>query len=82
MNKQVIVYSTQDCIECNMVKQMLTQEGIPFEVRDVLANPEYQEEVEKFGFLGVPVTVVADQAVKGYNPTELKKLLEQVAIIK
>ncbi|UQD53662.1 glutaredoxin family protein [Bacillus methanolicus] len=78
MNKQVIVYSAQGCNECNMVKQMLTQEGIPFEVRDVLANPEYQKEVEKFGFMGIPVTVVEDQAVKGFNPTELKKLMEAV----
>ncbi|AIE61638.1 glutaredoxin family protein [Bacillus methanolicus] len=76
MNKQVIVYSAQGCNECNMVKQMLTQEGIPFEVRDVLANPEYQQEVEKFGFMGIPVTVVEDQAVKGFNPDELKKLVE------
>jgi glutaredoxin-like protein NrdH len=78
MNKQVIVYSAQGCNECNMVKQMLTQEGIPFEVRDVLKNQEYQKEVEKFGFMGVPVTVVADQAVKGFNPDELKKLIEIV----
>ncbi|EIJ80211.1 MTA/SAH nucleosidase [Bacillus methanolicus PB1] len=76
MNKQIIVYSAQGCNECNMVKQMLTQEGITFEVRDVLADPEYQKEVEKFGFMGIPVTVVADQAVKGFNPTELKKLME------
>jgi glutaredoxin-like protein NrdH len=77
MSKQVIVYSSEGCNECNMVKQVLTQEGIPFEVRDVLANPEYQDEVEKFGFMGIPVTVVGGQAVKGFNPEELNKLLEE-----
>lgn len=75
MNKSVIVYSTQDCIECTMVKQVLTQEGISFEVRDVTTNEEYQREVEKHGFLGVPVTVVEDRAVKGFND-ELKKLID------
>ncbi|TWI59085.1 glutaredoxin family protein [Halalkalibacter nanhaiisediminis] len=75
MNKQVIVYSTQDCIECNMVKQMLTREGIPFEVRDVMTSEVYQQEVEKFGYMGVPVTVVEDQAVKGFVP-ELENLIE------
>lgn len=78
MSKQVIVYSAQGCKECNMVKEMLTQEGIPFEVRDILANREYQEEVEKFGFMGIPVTAVGDQAVKGFNPAELNKLIELV----
>ena len=76
MSKPVIVYSTKDCIECNIVKQMLTDEGVTFEVRDVMTSREYQEEVEKFGFLGVPVTVIDDQAVKGFDHTELKKLIE------
>jgi glutaredoxin-like protein NrdH len=75
MNRQVIVYTTKDCIECTMVKKVLTEEGIVFESRDVLANPEYQEEVEKFGFLGVPVTVVENRAVKGFT-NELKELID------
>lgn len=75
MSKQVIVYSAEGCIECGMVKKALTEENVSFEVRDVLANPSYQKEVEKFGFLGIPVTVAGDKAVKGFN-NELKKLIE------
>lgn len=74
MSKQVIVYSTPGCVECNYVIQMLEEEKIPFEVRDVMSSVEYQKEVEKFGFMGVPVTVVGDKAVKGFNP-ELKELI-------
>jgi len=77
MSKQVIVYSTPGCVECNYVKQMLEEEKIPFEVRDVMSSVEYQQEVEKFGFMGVPVTVVGDRAIKGFNP-ELKELLETI----
>jgi glutaredoxin-like protein NrdH len=77
MSKSVIVYSTEDCVECSFVKKMLTEEGIPFEVRDVLKKEEYQEEVEKFGFLGVPVTVVGDRAVKGFNP-EVIDLIQSI----
>lgn len=77
MENKVIVYSAEGCVECNFVKQMLTEEGIPFEVCDVLKNREYQKEVEKFGFLGVPVTVVCDKAVKGFN-SELKELIRSI----
>ena len=77
MSKQVIVYSTPGCVECNYVKQMLEEENISFEVRDVMSSVEYQQEVEKFGFMGVPVTVVGDKAIKGFNP-ELKELLETI----
>ena len=77
MSKQVIVYSTPGCVECNYVKQMLEEEKISFEVRDVMSSVEYQQEVENFGFMGVPVTVVGDKAIKGFNP-ELKELLETI----
>jgi glutaredoxin-like protein NrdH len=77
MNKRVIVYTTMDCIECTMVKKVLDEEGIPFEVRDVSANSQFQKEVEKYGFLGVPVTVIGDQAVKGFS-NELKELMDIV----
>ncbi|PIB39816.1 hypothetical protein AOA59_29990, partial [Pseudomonas sp. 2822-15] len=66
MNNKAIVYSTDDCIECEYVKKMLENEGIPYEVRDVQKVEKYQKEVEKFGFLGVPVTVLGDKAVKGF----------------
>jgi glutaredoxin-like protein NrdH len=77
VNKQIIVYTTQDCIECTMVKRVLTEEGIPFETRDVSTNKEFQKEVEKYGFLGVPVTVYEDRAVKGFT-NELKEIMELV----
>jgi adenosylhomocysteine nucleosidase len=72
----VIVYSTAGCIECDMVKKLLTEQGIPFEVRDVMTSQQYRDEVEKFGFLGVPVTVVGGKAVKGFQPEELQPLLD------
>ncbi|WP_066369315.1 glutaredoxin family protein [Neobacillus fumarioli] len=75
MNKRVLVYTTNDCIECTMVKQVLSQEGIPFETRNISENPEYQKEVEKYGFLGVPVTVLENRAVKGFT-NELKDIIE------
>jgi glutaredoxin-like protein NrdH len=77
MHKQVIVYTTNDCIECTMVKQVLTQEGIAFEARNISTNAEYQKDVEKYGYLGVPVTVVEGRAVKGFT-NELKELIELV----
>jgi glutaredoxin-like protein NrdH len=75
MANKIIVYTTNDCIECTMVKKVLTEEGIPFEVRDISTNEVYQAEVEKYGFLGVPVTVLGNKAVKGFT-NELKEIME------
>lgn len=67
MSANVIIYSTSGCSDCNQVKQLLESKGIAFEVRDVMTSTVYQDEVEKLGFMGVPVTVSGDLAVKGFN---------------
>ncbi|MFC3750126.1 glutaredoxin family protein [Paenibacillus sp. GCM10012306] len=79
MSEQVIVYSTTGCSDCNLVKQFLTEQGVAFEVRDIMTNTAYQEEVEKLGFMGIPVTVSGNHAVKGFNHQELKSLIESSA---
>jgi len=75
LSKQVIVYSTNDCIECTYVKRKLEEEGISFEVRDVSTSKQYQKELEQFGFLGVPVTVFGTKVVKGFN-LELQEIID------
>ncbi|WP_342438210.1 glutaredoxin family protein [Paenibacillus sp. FSL L8-0436] len=79
MSQPVIVYSTTGCSDCNQVKQWLTEQDFSFEVRDVMTSTVYQEEVEKLGFMGVPVTVYEGRAVKGFNVSELKQLIGATA---
>lgn len=74
---EVIVYSTNDCVECNIVKRMLHANNISFEVRDIMSSRQYQEEVEAFGIMGVPVTVFNGEAVKGMTPA-LEELVEKI----
>jgi glutaredoxin-like protein NrdH len=74
---EVIVYTTKDCIECTFVKQMLTENNIHYKVRDISADTAYQKEIEALGFLGVPVTVYGNEAVKGMTP-ELQKLVNKI----
>jgi glutaredoxin-like protein NrdH len=62
-----------------MVKKVLTEEGISFETRNISLNPEYQKEVEQFGFLGVPVTVLENRAVKGFT-NELKDIIKEAKV--
>jgi glutaredoxin-like protein NrdH len=77
MSEKVIVYSTKDCIECTMVKKVLTEEAIPFEERDISVHPEFQLEVEKYGYLGVPVTVYQNLALKGFT-NDLRQIIDSV----
>lgn len=80
MSEPWIVYSTAGCSDCNQVKQWLTGQGFAFEVRDVMSSVQYQEEVEKLGFMGVPVTVFGGRAVKGFDLPGLQSLAQTAGL--
>lgn len=73
----VIVYSTSHCPECKILKMFLRDHQVDFEVRNCSLHPEYWEDVKERGFLGVPVTVINDQAIQGFKPAEIMSALEK-----
>ena len=61
-----------------MVKEFLSQKGVVFQERDVSRNPSYaQELVNNTGQMGVPVTIVNQQVVIGFDRARLDQLLTQ-----
>lgn len=74
----IVVYSAAGCSDCARVKQWLTDQGVGFEVRDVMEDARYQEEVEQLGFMGIPVTAGAGRAFKGFDPEQLSQLVDAV----
>lgn len=61
-----------------MVKEFLSQRGIGFQERDVSQNRAYaQELVQNTGQIGIPVTIINQQAVIGFDRARLEQLLTQ-----
>jgi len=61
-----------------MVKEFLSQRGIGYQERDVSRNPAYAEELmSNTGQMGVPVTIINQQAVIGFDRARLEQLLTQ-----
>lgn len=59
-----------------MVKEFLSQRGIGFQERDVSRNQAYaQELVKNTGQMGVPVTIINQQAVVGFDRARLEQLI-------
>ncbi|WP_134700243.1 glutaredoxin family protein [Ammoniphilus sp. YIM 78166] len=73
---KAIVYATSHCPECNVLKMFLRDYQIEFEVRNCTTTPAYWEDVKNMGFLGVPVTIVNDKPIQGFNPEEIMKEVE------
>ncbi|MCK5615715.1 glutaredoxin family protein [Candidatus Pacearchaeota archaeon] len=74
---KVIVYSTDACPWCHKAKDFLKEKGIEFEDVNVGTDQaRAQEMVEKSGQTGVPVIIVGDKVMVGFNKPELMKLLD------
>ncbi|MGB2814473.1 MAG: Uxx-star family glutaredoxin-like (seleno)protein [Dehalococcoidales bacterium] len=75
-DKKVIVYSTPTCPYCKRVKDYLTQKGVAFSDYNVAEDREKAKEmIDKSKQMGVPVIVIGDDVVVGFNQAKLDSLL-------
>jgi hypothetical protein len=54
---------------------LLSSWGVEYEGFDVEAEPERRRDLEPFGIVRVPATIVGGRAVHGWNPTALAELV-------
>lgn len=74
--KNVTIYSTPNCAYCKMTKEYLNEHKIAFTEYDVAADAAKRAEmVDRSGQLGVPVTVIDDSVVIGFDKDALNQLL-------
>ncbi len=82
MAKKVIVYTSNTCGQCKMVKKILTMKGHTYDEVNTDEKPSrHQEVLELSGQQRVPVTVIQDDTtgmqsvITGYNPGQLMPAL-------
>ncbi len=77
-DKSVIIYSTPTCPYCKRAKEYLSQKGISYTDYDVASDRDKAKEmIQKSGQMGVPVILVDDQLVAGFNQSKLDELLSK-----
>jgi glutaredoxin len=59
------------------VKAWLSRAGVPYVVRDVRTDDTAYDELRALGFRVVPVTVIGEEAIRGYDPAALAAALER-----
>lgn len=75
MNKKVVVYTSNTCPHCFTTKDYLTSKGIEYTEKNVSESAEYRKELMSKGFMGVPVVMVDDEAIVGFDKQRLDELL-------
>jgi glutaredoxin-like YruB-family protein len=77
-DKKVVVYSTPTCPYCKRVKHYLDQKGISYVEHNVAEDAKAaQEMIRKTKQMSVPVIVIDDEIVLGFDQALLDKLLSE-----
>lgn len=72
---KAIVYTTTTCAYCTVVKRFLDSKHVEYEVRNA-EEPEHGDAAFKLsGALTVPVTVINEKVIVGWNPSQLSAAL-------
>ena len=75
-NRNIILYSKPNCMQCNFTKKYLTEKEIEFQTIDVTESEEALAKVKGMGFQAVPVIVTEnEEAFYGFQPDRLAKLV-------
>ena len=75
-DKEVVIYSTPTCPYCKRAKDYLSQKGISYTDINVAVDREKAKEmIQKSGQMAVPVIIVDDEIMVGFNQAKLDELL-------
>ena len=73
---KVTIYSTPTCVYCKMAKEFFAKNNIAYEEHDVAADTAARKEMfDKTHQMGVPVIVVDDKVIVGFDKGTLEEAL-------
>ena len=76
MQKNVTIYSTQTCHFCHMAKEFFKEKNIAFTEHDVGTDLDKRKEMmDKSGQMGVPVIVIGEEMIVGFDKSQITKML-------
>lgn len=74
--QHVEIYSTPSCHFCHMAKEFFKEKNVPFTDYNVAEDQAKRAEmIDKSGQMGVPVIVIGNDLIIGFNKPLISKLL-------
>lgn len=75
--KKVTIYSTPTCQYCEQAKKYMEEHDINYKDYDVSSDTKRRKEmIEKSGQMGVPVIVLGDELMVGFEEGRFEKMVE------
>lgn len=73
---RITLYTAPNCGHCRQLKAHMLRLKVPFTEFDISRNRRAQSDFERLGARGVPVLLVGEQRLDGYDAKKLEKLLK------
>ena len=72
---RVIIFTSSSCPWCNRVKQYLREKRFRFREVNVERDPEGARELRRRNIMGVPVVLINNHPIVGFDQMKIDKLL-------
>lgn len=73
--KNVVVFTSNTCGYCHEAKRFLDSKGVAYTEKNVSTDMEARKELMDQGFMGVPVIMVDEDIIQGFDKKRLEELL-------
>lgn len=74
--QNVTIYSTPSCHFCHMAKEFFKENNVAYTEYDVASDVDKRKEmIEKSGQMGVPVIIIGEELIVGFNKPQIAQLL-------
>ena len=72
---RIIIFTSSSCPWCNRVKQYLREKRLRFRDVNVERDPEGARELKRRNIMGVPVVLINNRPIVGFDKAEIDRLL-------
>lgn len=73
--RKIKVYTSSTCSHCHAAMDYLDGKGLQYEEKNISRDAEAKKELISKGFMGVPIIMVDDDVVEGFNKSKLDEIL-------
>lgn len=75
MNK-IEIYTSNTCGYCHMAKDYFNEKGLEYVEHNVSEDSAARKTLMKMGYMSVPVIVVNDETILGFDKEKIEELLK------
>lgn len=75
--KNITVYTSSTCPYCTLAKEYLDDKGVEYTEKNVQEDQEARKELMNSGHMGVPVVVIDDEEIVGFDKEKIDLALDK-----